>query len=241
MKALSLRQAAPLAGVAAAATVGLVPAVARWFEYDRVRIASGEYWRLVTGHLAHVSFEHFAWDVAAFVVAGIVCARLAPSLAWKTIAASAAAVPAALWALSPELELYRGLSGIDSALFAAAAVWIGAEAVARRDRVEAGLVGLAGGGFVAKIGYEWIVGDPFFLGGSSGMVAVPLAHGVGALTGLAVAIAGRNALDAEKGSTPECLFPEAPVKHNEGRHEGNAEPKLDRPPAGSLDLLTRLR
>lgn len=192
MNALSLRQAAPLVGVAAAATVGLFPAVARWFEYDRARIPSGELWRLVTGHLAHVSFEHFAWDVAAFVIAGIVCARLAPSLAWKTIAASAAAVPAVLWALSPKLELYRGLSGIDSALFAAAAVWIGADALARRDRVEAGLVALAGIGFVAKIGYESIVGTPFFVGGASGMVAVPLAHAVGALTGAAVAIGTRS-------------------------------------------------
>lgn len=35
--------------------------------FDKTRIAEGEYWRLITGHITHSSFSHAFWDVLAFI------------------------------------------------------------------------------------------------------------------------------------------------------------------------------
>jgi len=40
------------------------------FCFDRVAIEHGEWWRLITGHLVHSSFDHLWWDVLAFFCVG---------------------------------------------------------------------------------------------------------------------------------------------------------------------------
>ena len=89
-----------------------------------------------------------------------------------------------VWLVRPDIGHYRGLSGLDSALAATAALTI----LTRRDASWAlRLGGAAGlGGLVVKITFEAGSGATLFLDTrSSEIVAVPLAHAVGVMVGLA--------------------------------------------------------
>ena len=48
----------------------LTPELASWATFDRTAIASGQLWRLITGHWTHWSAEHLGWDLLVFAVVG---------------------------------------------------------------------------------------------------------------------------------------------------------------------------
>lgn len=170
----------------------LVPAIrpgaAGWLEYDRGRIAAGEVWRVVTCHWTHWSADHLLWDLGAFVVLTALCWRLGRARTLAAIAAAALLIPLALWLVTPDLARYRGLSGLDSALFVLlAAGLLRREAVAGRRRtvkLAAGLLAV----FAAKVLFEAATGTTLFVDASAAFVPVPLAHLVGGVCGAAAAI-----------------------------------------------------
>jgi rhomboid family GlyGly-CTERM serine protease len=177
-----------LAGVVAQ----LSPGALAMLQFGRSAIAAGEVWRIVTGHWAHWSGDHLLWSGGAFALLLFVCGARS---FWRTLACvwiSAVAVTAAVW-WGTDLQLYRGLSGIDSALFVLATVSMMRDTVGRREigRVLA-MAGLLLA-FGAKVYSESITGAAVFVGGgSSGMVPVPLAHAVGGAVGLACALTSRS-------------------------------------------------
>lgn len=152
--------------------------------YDRTALARGELWRLWTAHGVHFSSAHLAWNLAAFVPAGLWLERLAP----KTLALGLLLWPPALafvlWVGDPLLIRYGGLSGLTTAVIAALAVY---QIKARHPRrwFWGGLLVLLIGKIVAEhLGYTpsgLSFRDPTLRG-------VPLAHlaglGLGALSGL---------------------------------------------------------
>lgn len=180
-------------------------------EYDRQAICRGQVWRLATGNWVHWSREHFYLDVGAFLALGLFyepalnrrwpCWGRSPDLApirfyeaalkrpfpWL-FAALCLAVGLAMFALQPDLATYRGLSGVDSGIFAAALLWEASQAGGDRRRwlwvLPASLI------FVVKLGFECTTGELFFGSSSLGDLGqpVPLAHAAGAFA--AVAIAG---------------------------------------------------
>jgi rhomboid family GlyGly-CTERM serine protease len=88
-------------------------------QYDRDAVQSGEFWRLVTGNLVHWGREQFWLDAGAFLVIGLL---FEPKLGRRTlwlILSSSVAVGAGIFLLLPDLQTYRGLSGVDGGLFAA--------------------------------------------------------------------------------------------------------------------------
>jgi rhomboid family GlyGly-CTERM serine protease len=173
-----------LALSASAVAAFLVPGAARWLEYDRGAIAGGELWRLVTGHLAHWSAEHLAWDLIAFLALGVLCERESRARFLACAAGATVTVSLALWWAMPGLDRYRGLSGLDSALFVLLAVSLIRQGVSRGVLAGAwALVALLG-----KLAWEGATGGALFVH-DPGLAAVPLAHLAGALVGFAVGVA----------------------------------------------------
>lgn len=170
-----------------ALVIHLVPGLAVRLELDWRAIGGGEVWRLLTGHWTHVALDHLLWDLAAFVVLAAAC-ELRETCGRRRMLAvvglAAVAIPAALWIVLPGMTRYRGLSGIDSALFVLLAVTFLKEELAAGRREWAWIGGLAFAAFGAKLGYEAITGAALFTKASGGAVPVPLAHLVGGLCGL---------------------------------------------------------
>lgn len=192
-----------------AVLASLIPSGNEWLELSRQGIATSHFWRLVTGHFVHFGWPHLAWDVAAFMLLGIIAEPLfgtpqrtgnhrKPSgdrLAHGTrfagfiVGVSLCLSLAVLW-LQPHLARYRGLSGIDSALFGFIAQRLIAQGCNRRYRSLLWLGCLSLIGFGAKCGYELFTGHSAFVGQSpSGLFEpVPLVHGLGLLLGMGFAV-----------------------------------------------------
>lgn len=150
--------------------------------FDRGRIADGEWWRGVTCHWTHWTLDHLLWDLLAFTVLIPLCWQAgAARLGW-TLGLSSLLIPLAVWFCLPTMTEYRGLSGLDSALFVLLASRLLRGAIADRDRGAILLLGLPFVAFAIKIGFEWTTGQAVFAN-SGGFVPVPLAHVVGGACG----------------------------------------------------------
>jgi membrane associated rhomboid family serine protease len=141
------------------------------------------FYEIVTCHFLHWSVHHFVWDAIAFVALGIACARRDLAATLMTLAVAILVIPLAVTAFAPEVAVYRGLSGLDSALFAFLVVQL-------RSRI-AVVFGVA---FLAKILFELTTGTAFFATNlGEGIVAVPVAHIAGAIVGAIAATLARCA------------------------------------------------
>jgi rhomboid family GlyGly-CTERM serine protease len=154
---------------AAALAAALLPGP--WLELTR----GGEPWRWLTGHLTHWSHEQLLWDLLAFVALGIACERRNRAAFHATLAVSALLIPLAVWVFAPEVVAYRGLSGIDSALFVL---------LLTPDRSP--ITYALGAAFMAKIGFEMVTASTVFVSNLGGAVPVPVAHVAGAGAALLV-------------------------------------------------------
>lgn len=182
-------------GPALALILYLSPAATRWAEYDRASIAGGQLWRWATCHWTHWSAEHLFYDAVVFGALAAAGGRRSGLRLLAALALATVAIPASLALALPEMSYYRGLSGLDAALFALLAGLLLADAWERRDRLPALGAGAALLALGAKILYELATGDALFLDqAAAGFVPVPLAHAVGAAAGLVAAFAGRRPL-----------------------------------------------
>jgi len=162
----------------------LLPPAAAALEYDRVAIGSRQVWRLVTGHLVHYSFDHFFWDTLMFGVLAVVCERRNRLRFFACVIASAASISLAMWFWAPSIYRYRGLSGVDSALFALVAAELFTEGIRSATRMHVAMAAACFTGFVLKSVFELTTGQTVFVTSLGfGAVSVPLAHVVGAATG----------------------------------------------------------
>jgi membrane associated rhomboid family serine protease len=142
-----------------------------WLELQR----GGAMWRIATCHFTHFTYEQLAWDAIVFLLLGILCARENYAAFRATLLASIVIVPIAVLAFS-NVTTYRGLSGIDSALFG---LLLAIES--RRSRI----VAFCGIAFIAKMIFEMTTGATVFVH-SDAFVAVPVAHIAGAAVGVIV-------------------------------------------------------
>jgi len=136
----------------------------------------GAVWRIVTCHFTHFTYEQLAWDALVFLILGIACARRNRWAFQATLLASIIVVPIAVLAFAPDVTTYRGLSGIDSALFALLLTM-----ESQRSR----LVALCAVGFVMKLLFEMTTGSTVFVSAAD-FAPVPVAHLAGAIIGLAI-------------------------------------------------------
>lgn len=136
----------------------------------------------LTSHFTHWSWDHLAWDIAAFAALAFAALRIIPQRLMPCLLVAGIAIPFEVAINQPQFETYRGLSGIDSALFGliAAGLW------KLRGRAR-GIAALALVGFVGKTTYEHLTGATVFVDhAESGFVPVVSAHITGVVSGLVV-------------------------------------------------------
>jgi len=145
--------------------------------YDRVGLANGQLWRLLTGHFVHLSLEHAALNSLGLVLMWALFARDYTPRQWLSILLGAIlAIDAGLWMRDSTIAWYVGSSGVLHGVMAAGTL----AHLRRRD-----LDGWVLAAFVIlKLGYEqWSGQLPF----AEGSVVVVDAHLYGAIGGAAVA------------------------------------------------------
>jgi rhomboid family GlyGly-CTERM serine protease len=177
-------------------------AIGELLQYDRQAIAAGQLWRVVTGHAVHFGLEHFVWDAAVFVVLFVLCWRIEPRRCLVSLAVATLAIPGVLFVVQPGLATYRGLSGLDSALYVTGALALGGR-LWSEGRRSVGIAAFASvAALAAKVAYELATGQTLFVDAASvGFEPVPLAHVTGALAGMVAFIAHEQA-PGRKGDRP---------------------------------------
>ena len=175
-------------GLVALATAAL-PFASDALQYDRGRIMAGELWRLATCHMTHWNAEHLLWDLLMFVVLGAWCEWRQPKQMRICLVLGAAAVTGTVFFFFPHMSMYRGLSGVDSALFTLLAVELFREGRRSRDRLQCFVTTALLLGFVGKIFYEVIAGGTIFVDDqAAGFVPLVWDHLAGAVVGIVVAL-----------------------------------------------------
>ena len=167
--------------------VQVVPGAAELLQFDRSAITVGQWWRLLTGHLTHWGPDHLFWDVLMFVALGCLVEIQSRRRLIGLCLGSAIVISSFIWFGSPDLEIYRGLSGIDTALFVSVAISVAATAVAQRQWARALISGLLFVGFTGKLLFEAITGSALFVDSdASGFVVLVEAHLLGAVVAVIV-------------------------------------------------------
>lgn len=182
LQALNLRGRRTL-WLAAAVLVVLLPlaggdALREALRYDRLQLARGQVWRLVTAHVVHLDAGHALLNAAGLVLLWVLFAGLGTTRYWLRAGfGSLLAIAAGFWWLQPGLAWYVGASGLLHGFMGAGLVALGRQ----RDPIAlpATLV------FAAKLAWEQSVGPlPFETHGT----VIVAAHLYGALGGCAAGI-----------------------------------------------------
>jgi len=189
---LSWRNAAVTSALTALTlVVAWWPGAADALQFDRSAIAAGEAWRNVTGHFTHWSNEHLAWDLLVFFGLGCLCEQFNRKQCVTVLAAAAGLIPLGLWFFASDFQTYRGLSGLDTALFAMLAAATMRTAFRERNWVLMTVIGMLLMCLVGKTVFEFAFGGAVFVQ-PAGFRPVPLAHIIGAAVGLLVGAVERR-------------------------------------------------
>jgi len=160
-------------------------------EFNRASFFAGEFWRLFTGHLAHWSAQHMAWDFGAFVaLSAMILARQSLRDRYPAVlGASVLAISILQLTSVTHLSAYRGLSGVDSALFLFLAADIVLDSWRRSQRATTLVALLCIVGFIGKIIAESSGGSALFATQMGpGVEIATFAHLVGAAVGMLAAV-----------------------------------------------------
>lgn len=145
----------PLAVLAVLSTLLLLggDAVQQALRFDRLAIAQGEWWRMLSDNFVHLGGWHLFLNLLSLVLLVLLCPELLSPLEWcRRVLVIGIGMSLGLYWFVPELSTYVGLSGLIYGLFA---LGLGRQAL-RRDKIAiAACVFLA-----ARIGWEVIVGAP---------------------------------------------------------------------------------
>lgn len=162
--------------------------VAHALEYRRA-LAFSEPWRLLTAHFVHLSFLHACLNGVALVLLGHLFAdRLRPRDVFTMLGIAPILISLAFWFLLPELQWYRGLSGVLHAIyFAGCVAWIGQTAGRARWLPVAALLGGS-----AKVLLEQPWDASFPVHEVLRVAVVPQSHLIGAIVGTATGLVLRR-------------------------------------------------
>ena len=94
-----------------ATAIFLVPTLQDTMIYDREAIIGRQWWRLITGNLAHLSTSHFAYDALALLIIGTVAELRGTRYVWLVYLTAGVAIGAAVFIASPKLRFYGGCQG----------------------------------------------------------------------------------------------------------------------------------
>jgi len=151
-----------------------------WLRFDRAAIMNGEYWRLVSGHLVHLSLSHLILNAAGFLLIWFLISAYFDPRLWLVITVFVIiGIDLGFWYLEPGLQWYVGLSGLLHGLLAAGVV-----GGLRSGRVDVWILGAA---LIGKLAYEQMLGPLPGSEESSGGTVIVAAHAYGALAGAIMA------------------------------------------------------
>ena len=165
--------------------IGSSPALTTALELDRAAVLQGQLWRLFTGHFTHFGSDHLKWDLIGLLVLGSLAESSQRRQMVVTLLGAAAVIGSAVVLFQPQFSHYRGLSGLDSALFGLVVARMIATGWREKHHLSWMIGGLALAGFGAKCVYELTTHSTYFATGM-GYSPVPLAHALGALAGCGV-------------------------------------------------------
>jgi rhomboid family GlyGly-CTERM serine protease len=152
-----------------------------WTEWSRSEPTQP--WRWFTAHFTHWSVSHLTWDLIVFLALGILCERRNRKGFLQCITGAALTITATVAVWCPTISVYRGLSGLDSALFGWLLVDVASPALARRNWTAVFPIAIMAGLFVAKTAIECFTQGTIFVSAASTFVPVPLAHVAGFVAG----------------------------------------------------------
>lgn len=158
-----------------------------WFSLQFSELSVSGAHRVLTCHLLHWSAEHLMWDLAVFVILGAVCEWRSPIRYAAALLLSAVAIPPCIMWWLPGIDSYRGLSGIDTALFGLLVADLLVRRIKDRDWMNALVFSLFLVGLFGKIAMEMNSGANIFVSDTS-FIPIPLSHFVGAIIGLAIGV-----------------------------------------------------
>lgn len=198
VKSVSISRAEVVAIVLAALILVLqaLPITLDVLEY-RYDALTSEPWRVLTGHLVHVNWQHALINaVALWVVARLFAPDLAASSQLIALVVSGLAIGMCLALLYPSINWYRGLSGaLHGLFFAGATKWLLQARPRTFHHLWLPLVLFLGGWIKVVVEQPGGATTPYAEWLGAGVV--PQAHLVGAasgtLLGLALALSDANA------------------------------------------------
>ncbi|TWT95691.1 rhombosortase [Neorhodopirellula pilleata] len=159
------------------------PSLTSTLQLDFASVASGQWWRLITGHLTHYGGDHLFWDLLMFAVLGAVCEHQHPRLFGVSVIVMSLGISATVLATCSHVSAYRGLSGIDTGL----CVWFIVDQIrqsrASRDRLFAILWIAAGTILIGKLVFECATGEILFVD-ANGFQPLVQSHLAGATFGV---------------------------------------------------------
>ncbi len=159
-------------------------AVREGLRYERMAIASGEAWRLVSGHFVHLGASHFALNMAGLGLVWYLVGDALNRIQWLAVLAfSIAVIDLGFWLLNTDLQWYVGLSGVLHGLLMAGLVR--SASPARRDTIVIAII------VAAKIAWEQVSGPLPGSEASSGGAVIVDAHLYGAVAGLVAGLLAR--------------------------------------------------
>jgi rhomboid family GlyGly-CTERM serine protease len=154
---------------------------AELLKYDRLAIGDGEYWRLLSGHFAHLGPEHLLLNLAGLVLVWLLVGRQYTTPQWLIVTAfSLVIISLGFWFLDRNLIWYVGLSGLLHGLLIAGAI-----RGIKTQAVEAIIIIAA---VAAKLIYEQFLGPLPGSEATAGGAVITNAHLYGAFGGAIVAI-----------------------------------------------------
>ena len=160
-----------------------IPGAQNILELDFSSVSSGQWWRILTGHLTHFDSQHLFWDLVMFTGLAGACEKMRPRQVALVLPLMAAGISLAVRLSSPEISVYRGLSGIDTGLF----VWFAGmriqQAIDDRDRVGIAIWSAPCLALIGKLIYESITGQTLFVD-SNGFVPLVESHVAGVVIGI---------------------------------------------------------
>lgn len=168
--------------------IAMFPQLATFLQYDRIAITHGAWWQLFTQHFCHWSADHLFYDVIALVVLCIWASQYRMKQLWFVVLTSSLSISVGLYIFQPNLLYARGLSGIDCALMGMVMVHVYDRAKKEHDTTWLILVVISLLGFLAKTVYELMIKRTLFMDSQlAGIIALPLAHLIGCITGILIA------------------------------------------------------
>ena len=86
--------------------------------YDRESIQGGEWWRLITCNLVHLSSMHFMFNIFSLLVVGSIIEQRGDRYLWLVYLGTGMVVGLVVFITSSELQFFGGLSGVVTAALA---------------------------------------------------------------------------------------------------------------------------